>query len=160
MDEAKDAARARDLALKRLGVREYSAGELQAYLKRKGFLPEVIAPCVRALVEEGLVDDVRYARMVARHQTLRGKGPRYVQQKLQAKGVRLKGRELQEMIQEVAPGDPVAQAREIADRRYPGWREDRAIQSRAYQALLRRGFDFEVTRKALDPRSERVADAD
>jgi regulatory protein len=155
---AEQAARARELALKRLGTREYSRAELRTYLRGKGFGEEVIDACVERLGELGFVDDRRYARMLTRHQTLRGKGPRYVQQKLTQKGVRLEGDELAALIREVVPGDPAAQARQIVDRRYPGWREDRAVAGKAFQALVRRGFSFEVARRALDGRIELAGD--
>jgi hypothetical protein len=80
----------RQRALGRLGRRECSQKELIDYLHgRKGVDLVEAQAVVARLVTEGLVDDLRYARMMIRHQALRGKGPRAIAQVLKQKGVPL-----------------------------------------------------------------------
>lgn len=144
-----DKSRFRNLAVHRLGVREYSAAELQAYLKKKGADDRIAAEIVSDLARAGYVSDERYATMVVRHQALRGKGPRYIQSKLKQKGVSLDPDRIRSMAEESTGKSSLEAAREILERRYPSWRSDQKEANRAYQALLRRGFSFDVARSAV-----------
>lgn len=141
----------RTLAIARLGVREYGTEELIRYLQRKGYSEDEATSTVGDLAREGMLDDRRYARVIARAQAMRGKGPLYVRAKLQAKGVRMELREIQVIMAEVAPQSDLDSAQKIIERRYPRWKEDARQKQRAYQGLLRRGFTAEVARKCLTP---------
>ena len=79
---------ARDLALRRLTVREYSSVELMGYLRRKGVAEADAQTVVRELEEQGLIDADRYAAAIARSQIARGKGPMAVLDKLRRRGLR------------------------------------------------------------------------
>lgn len=152
MEPSEDRSRAaHELALARLTAREYSARELAAYLRRKGYGDEAEAT-VAKLAEEGRLDDRRYARLMTRHQFLRGKGPTYIQAKLRQKGVSAELGDIRRMIDEEGPeGGELQAARRIVERRYPRALAERDEAQRAYQALLRRGFTRDVARQAVKP---------
>jgi regulatory protein len=139
----------KDMALKRLDVREYSAGEMRSYLQRKGFSKEQAAQAVAELVEENLINDKRYARVVSRHQSTRGKGPMYIMAKLRTKGVSLDRREASAMYQDTASEDELTTARRVLETRYPRAHENQRELQRAYQGLVRRGFTSDVVRQCL-----------
>ncbi len=146
---------ARDLALNRLTVREYSAREMIAYLKRKGHSDKVARETVEALSQDKLIDDHRYARAVTRTQAIRDKGPGYILSKLRQKGVKIELSEVRTLYGESADHDELEMARRLVERRYPRAcatnievRDNREIQ-RAYAALMRRGFSSEIARKVL-----------
>ena len=140
---------ARSLALRRLGVREYSAHEMRSYLKRKGVESEEAARVVEELVGERMIDDHRYAGVVARAQSNRDQGPGKIMAKLRAKGVRAGLAEARALFNEHSSRDELSLARSILERRYPNAREDLREQRRAYAALIRRGFSGDVARRAL-----------
>jgi regulatory protein len=149
----------RQAALRRLNVREHSAAEITTYLVRKGFNEAEAREAVALLVEEGLISDERYKRAISRHHTMRGKGPRYIQSKLAEKGVRAELRDLKDLYAEQTPGGELQSARTIVENRYPeALTGEGALKlrerGRAFQALLRRGFSFEVARASLEPRKD------
>jgi SOS response regulatory protein OraA/RecX len=145
---------ARDLALKRLDVREYSASEMLTYLQRKGISKGEAQEVVGSLIEEQLISDQRYAKVVARHQSTRGKGPVYVLNKLRQKGVRMELSEVKNVLGEVSDKSDLERAREIPERRYPAFRSDHGVAGKAFQALLRRGFTSDVARRAIFEKPE------
>ncbi len=155
-EPATDAERkklALELALARLNAREYASGEMKAYLGRKGIPQEIVDETVSELQRQELIDDRRYARIVVRHQALRGKGSRYIQNKLREKGVLMETSEVSRLLQELSPRSELESAMEIVERRYPDFREGQKEANRAFQALIRRGFSFEVARKAVFSRT-------
>lgn len=154
--QEKDASAARDLAIRRLSVREYSAAEMRSYLKRKGFANPAIDEVVRELVEDQLISDERYSRVVTRHQAMRDKGPAYIMAKLRQKGVLVDMHRARELYRENL-GDEVAKVRSIAEKRYasaldPG--ADEATRNRAYQGLVRRGFSREAVARCLSRKGD------
>lgn len=140
---------ARDQALIRLNVREYSAGEMRAYLKRKGYESSEIDPVVNSFVEEGLISDERYSRIIARHSANRGKGPGYIQAKLRQKGVKLGSGEAKALFNELSSESEIDLARRILESRYPRASESFKEKQRAYQGLIRRGISHEVAQICL-----------
>ncbi len=130
-------------------MREHSRTELRAYLMRRELPEDVIDEILDDFVSRDYLSDERYAKALVREQSRRGKGPRWIQQKLSQKGVRKEAREITE-ISEAASGESLLeQAIAIVDRRYPGWCDDPKEAQRAYSALVRRGFSFDVARDAL-----------
>ncbi|MBI3542643.1 MAG: regulatory protein RecX [Deltaproteobacteria bacterium] len=138
-----------NLALRRLSAREYSAHELAAYLERKEISREDAAEVVAKLVADRLLDDDRYARMMVRYQAGRGKGAGYIRMKLKAKGVELSTVQTRALLGQVADKSELTTARELIERKYPDASKDRAAAAKAIQALMRRGFSYDIARKAL-----------
>jgi regulatory protein len=153
--KAIDAIEAETLAIHRLSVREYGSGEMRAYLKRKGASDADADAVVRDLIERKVIDDERYARVIARHQAHRDKGPAYVMMRLKQKGVHLSRSKVAEIFAEVLPDSTASElelARQVIERRYPGvagGSGDRKERAKAYAALARRGFSRDVIAQAL-----------
>jgi SOS response regulatory protein OraA/RecX len=140
------------LALRRISIREYGASELKSYLIRKGATPQQAEEVVSQLVADQRVDDRRYARVIARHQAFRDKGPAYVLAKLRQKGLKLSMSEVQSLYQESLPDtkdSELQMAQEVLERRYPHALESQSEKKRAYEGLLRRGFSRDVVSKCL-----------
>ena len=142
----------RTLALNRIAVREYASNELRTYLIRKGAATHEAEEIVRELVDDQRIDDRRYARVIARHQAFRDKGPAYILAKLRQKGVRLSLQEVQALYEETLPetyDSELAMAQRVIERRYPHAMSDRKEKHKAFNALLRRGFSRQVIQKCL-----------
>jgi regulatory protein len=142
----------KSLAMHRISVREYGAGELRSYLKRKGVPAAEAEQVVEDLIQRNLLDDVRYARVIARHHAFRSKGPDFVLMKLRQKGVSLTRQKVQEIFREVLPeaaGSELEMARRVIERKYPKSNVDQKEKSKAYGALARRGFSRDVIMKAF-----------
>ncbi|MDR3606119.1 MAG: regulatory protein RecX [Oligoflexia bacterium] len=144
------------LALHRLSVREYGSGEMRAYLRKKGASADESRRIVSDLLERGMISDERYARVIARHQAHRDKGPAYVMMKLRQKGVDIGRGTMAEIFQEVLPEAVASElelARRVAEKRYPsalGKNCDRKQKSKAIAALARRGFSHAVIAKIFE----------
>lgn len=81
--------RAREAALHLLAHRPRSRSELAGRLRRKDFPGHVVAACLDALEESGLVDDAAFARAFVRDRLrLKPKGRRALLSELRRKGVR------------------------------------------------------------------------
>ena len=140
---------ARNLALRRLGSREYSSGEMLQFLKRKGVDERVAAEVVQGLVESQLISDDRYAKMMTRYQAGRGKGPAYIRMKLHQKGIKAQMSTVKGLVGETTGETELDLAKRVVETRYPRALTDKDEAARAYQALVRRGFSFEVARAAI-----------
>lgn len=139
-------------ALRRLGIREYSRIEMKSYLEKKGFDAVEVDEVLAALVEKKFLDESRYARAVVRYQFGRGKGPSYIRARLKQKGVDLSTSEMKEILSEVGQKSELEMAREIVSRRYSKC-GDRAQAQKAIQALLRRGFSYDIARQAVSKKA-------
>jgi len=149
-EEIQNLADALHRAMVRLSIREYAAGEMGSYLRRKGFSKEIATAVVEDLVSRGEISDQRYSKVIARHHSMRDKGPMQILGKLRSKGVSLNLSEVRKIYGEVSDRNEVDQVRSILERRYPRANEEPALRQKAYQGLLRRGFSSDSIRKALD----------
>jgi regulatory protein len=152
--------KARKDALRLLGRRGYSCGQLVDRLKRKGHAESIAREVVDDLRADDWLDDEEYARAVARE--IRARGPastRLIIQKLRQR--RIDGDLARRVAEEaLADTDPVEEAIALAEKRLrtmgnvPATTATRRIAS----ALARRGFDMDTIRTALD--RVKIADAD
>ena len=140
---------ARQAALKRLAVREYSAVEMQAYLEKKGYSESEAQTAIKDLVVEGSLSDQRYIAAVTKTLALRGKGPLYIVNWLRQRGVTAQPDAIRAILAEYLNEDEVTSARKIIERRYPKLSRDPKERQRAFQALLRRGFSSTVAARVL-----------
>jgi regulatory protein len=141
--------KARQAALRRLDRRECSTGDISQALKRNGFTTEIIAETVQELVDQKLIDDQKYSRILVREQTLRGKGPNWIRMKLKTKGISAERKEVEALIEHAANTSELAVAQSVISKRYPLASSDPAIARKAIQTLLRRGFSYDVARQAI-----------
>ena len=140
---------ARQQALIRLNVREYAAGEMISYLKRKKYELAEIKQTVDRLVEEGLISDQRYSKIIARHSANRGKGPGYIQSKLRQKGIKMSSTEAKALFAEHSTESELELAKRILESRYPRAFENIKEKQRAYQGLIRRGISHETAQRCM-----------
>ncbi|MEW6056252.1 MAG: regulatory protein RecX [Bdellovibrionota bacterium] len=141
---------AQNLAYARLARREHSRLELYDYLKNKGVESSLARSLLDGFVEKGWINDERYAELLIRSEVRKGKGAHHIQRKLKAKGISLDLAEIKRLSGEEDIETEVTRAQEIVERRYSEVAQDVAARRRAYQALLRRGFSFEVARQAIE----------
>jgi regulatory protein len=144
--------KARALALRRLGARECSRLELEAYLRRKGVGQEEARALVGELEGRGWLSDERYARSFAREQALREQGPWSVARKLRAKGVSLEIAEARELCRITSGSDEKDRIEALLEKRYPRSGENPREARRALEGLIRRGFSRELVLDALRAR--------
>lgn len=138
-----------NLALRKLSRKERTSREIQVFLEDRGFASAIVEATLAKLLELRFLDDRRYAEAYVRLQGARGKGPAVIRSKLRQKGLVLTAEEIVRIVEEAQGRDDFARALEITERRYPGFREDRAVGKKAYEALVRRGFSFELARKVV-----------
>ncbi len=146
-----DRAKARDAALRLLGVRARSRWELCDRLRRRGFDPVLVEGVVAALESVGLVDDREFAKLWADERVrLRPVGPRRLTQELLSKRV---PREIvyelvRETYEEHRELDLARRALAKRARRPKSdqWKRERA---RMQTFLVRRGFSYETAAQVL-----------
>ncbi|MGI6705040.1 MAG: RecX family transcriptional regulator [Clostridia bacterium] len=133
-----------------LGYRSRSRKEVADYLERKGFSTEVIEKTLEKLESYRFVDDEDFARIWVRNRK-DGKlmGKRIISQELIHKGV---DREIiEDALKEITEEDELRKAIQLVQRTLPKYSK-LAKKEQAYktgQVLARKGFGWEVIRKAL-----------
>lgn len=148
---AEERRAARDAALRQLGVRERSAKEVERFLLRKGYEPEVVTQVVEELCRRDLVDDARFAKTwVTAHTGKRPHGPDRLAAALRVRGV---DREtVQEALESITPETELEMALQ-AGRRLTGGLErlhPREARRKLGAALRRRGFSWDSIGKVCD----------
>jgi regulatory protein len=142
-------------ALETLSRKERTSAELTASLAERGFSPEEVDVALGRLVEDGAIDDERFARRFAEDKReLRGWGPDRIREALAGRGL---DRELNEAA--VGAEEPAAQlerAIELLERRGAP-PEDEAGRARALAYLARRGYDSELAYEAVRGFGRRAA---
>lgn len=149
---------ARSVALNRLSAREYSAGEMKQYLRRRGLAADEAEKLVTTLCEEGWINDARYQRAMARVQLIRDKGPMAIMAKLRQKGVTLSLSEARKISDEESGKEELERVREILHKRWPQAAHDQAEARRAYGGLVRRGFSPSVVARAIREKGREIED--
>ncbi|HYV02908.1 MAG TPA: regulatory protein RecX [Actinomycetota bacterium] len=146
-EDRKPSGTAKDRALRLLGVRWRSVGELRRRLALAGFPPDEVEVALTELEMAGLVDDERFARELVRDQVgRRMSGSRAIRAALRQKDVPT-------AVAEAAlaeAGDDSDQARALARsraRRMSGLPPETAYR-RLYGLLVRRGHSPGIAREA------------
>lgn len=141
-----DTQRALDKALRALGMRAHSEKEIVDKLERAGFDERTIAEVMAKLTEYNFTNDEDFARQWTQTRAKRGLGPWRISQELRRKGIDTET--VTEAVAEIDEEEAFEQAQTLALRqlRRGG---DRA-RKRAYDAMIRRGYDFDMAREALD----------
>lgn len=126
---------------------------MKAYLEGKRVEPAVIDEVIAELERTQVLDDTRFAeRFTDDRRSLSGWGPERIELDLARRGV---PRELIEpALARRSREDELAAASQLLAERFPALEDDRA-RNRAWQLLVRRGFDSELAYDAV--RSHRHA---
>ena len=147
---ALQAADCYEAALTMLDQAAQTSGNLRAKLMRRGFVSPAADASVDRLMENGLVDDTRYAQRVAQAQLGKAVGAYAVRRKLQSR--RLPEDAIDAVMEDFDSEQQAQACRQAAEklwRKYAGLppREGRAKLS---QALARRGFGWEAIHSAVE----------
>jgi regulatory protein len=141
-------------AYRYLNPRERTQAEMRAHLQRAGIDDRDVERAITALVEEGHLDDARYARLfVQDKRELDEWGSERIRRVLLGRGVD------RELIEEaLAEHDGVsghdsagelARALLLLRRRFPAPARDRRERDRALGFLLRKGYETELALEAI-----------
>jgi regulatory protein len=87
LDAQQTAQQIRRAAMDLLARREHSFDELVTKLARRFSLLEAIEQQVQRLADEGLQSDERFVESFVNERKMRGKGPRFIRQELNQKGI-------------------------------------------------------------------------
>jgi regulatory protein len=150
--------RALERALKSIGARERTEAEVDAFLRRRGYEANVVSDVIRALREDGLVDDAGYARRFAEDRRLLDRwGSERIARDLERRGI---DRELVEQaLAGHEPEDELALAVELLDRRFPMPFAGDRDRDKAWRMLVRRGYEPEVAYSAVRRHEQGFRDA-
>jgi regulatory protein len=151
-NDAKAYKEARDFALRHLGRRECSTQSLRRRIVQHGTSSDVADVIVEDLAKISYVDDERFSKMLIRQQVSQLKGPRFIRQKLREQGINLSAAQVTAISSEVTDTTEVETARNLVERKYPKAWDDKKIAARASQALLRRGFSYDIISAVLRSR--------
>jgi regulatory protein len=141
-------------ALGLLTRREHSGRELARKLTARGIDPEQAQAAVDRLAEAGWQDDARFAEMLVRSRAGGGYGPLRIRAELGTHGL---DRDAVAIAMDTFDGDWALNARDLVQRRFGTHvHDDRALQRKAGDFLVRRGFSAEQIRAAtrFDPDDE------
>lgn len=146
----------RGYALQLLKKRLRSAWELDQALLRRGVEAEERTKVITELTEAGLIDDQRFAKAwVHDRDRFAPRGAYLLRQELLKKGIdkEIIRQVLQDRLEdEEEPIDELAQARELAERRFALYRglPEETQKRRVMAFLLRRGFSLDTVRRILN----------
>lgn len=143
----------RNLVYRYLSIRNRSEKEIRDYLARRKALPEIIEHIVDLLKKQKFLDDESFVRSwVAQRARFKPKGKHLLKIELQQKGIT---KELIEKIlaekNEELP-DELTQAKNLIARRMDKLQGQsrQEIYSKVGSFLARRGFSWEIIKKAID----------
>jgi regulatory protein len=121
--------------------------ELKTYLEGKRVEPDAIDEVVAELSESGILDDARYAqRFTEDRRELMGWGPERIEQDLSRRGI--PADLIESALAARTREDELAAARGVLAERYESLEDDRT-RNRAWQLLVRRGYDSELAYDAV-----------
>lgn len=147
---ARQAKPAYEAALNLLTARDMTAHDLQAALRRRGYLQPVAEAVCQRLIENRLIDDSRYAQRYVELRQDAAVGRYAMKRKLRAKGIDENTAE--EALEALDDESQLEAAKALAarlSRRYVG-EEHYARRSKLSQALARRGFSWDIVKEAVE----------
>ena len=139
-----------DRAVGYLAARARSRRELESRLLRCGYRPATVEMVLYKLQRENLLDDADFARQWVEARSGRTLGKRRIAQELQRKGVsRAQTEAALSAVDEEAEAEACRRAAEKLASRY-GREELRQAVQKLTQALVRRGFGWDESRRAAE----------
>ena len=120
--------------------------QLQDYLKRKGFSPEVVDVVVEKLKDYGYINDARYAQLYT-EQNGKSKGSRRIKQELLAKGV---DRQDAETYSQLDHEDMLQSATLLAQKYMKNKPSDTPTLVKLQRYLAYRGYDFDIINSIIN----------
>jgi regulatory protein len=143
-----EAERAIDLAYKAVARRDLTVEELRTRLERKHVPPEAIAEAVAELEETGFLDDARYARQFAEDKReLEQWGRDRIARDLRRRGIA--PQLIDAAISTHSRDSELRTAFLLLGQRFPQAPRDDRERDRAWQMLVRRGYEPELAYDAI-----------
>ena len=137
-------------AYRYLNQRERTQSEMRAHLERKGIGSRDVERSIGVLVEQGQLDDSRFARLfVQDRRELDEWGGDRIRQVLRSRGVDPDVVEEALAGHEQDSGSEIDRALALLRRRFPSPPRDRRERDRALGVLLRKGFEPELALDAI-----------
>jgi len=133
-------SRAKTRAMRILGSRQLSSGDIERRLTDKGESAEIARETVAWLEDIGALDDKEYAAAIARHYQSKGYGLAHIKNELYKRGIRRE--EWDEAISALDEADADEAAFRFLDKKLVGSHDKNDVR-RATDALCRRGFRYE-----------------
>jgi regulatory protein len=136
------------IALKYLNRRDRTVHEVRVRLERSAVDARVAGEVITGLVDQGVLDDARFARLFAEDKrTLESWGSDRIERSLLARGI---SRELvRAAVGDASEQSELDRALALLRRRFPDATQNRRDRDRALGVLLRKGYDPELALDAL-----------
>ena len=142
-------------AYRYLNQRERTQAEMRAHLEGKGIGSRDVERSIVALVEQGQLDDTRFARLfVEDKRELDDWGSDRIRQALTSRGVDPDAVEEALAEHEQVAGSELDRALALLRRRFPSPPRDRRERDRALGVLLRKGFEPDLALDAIGAHSK------
>lgn len=132
-------------ALALLVRREHSRKELARKLAVRGIDRDEAQAAVDRMTAEGWQSNDRFAEQLVRSRANNGQGPLRIRAELSTHGL---DRDAVAAAFDAYDGDWTDNARDLVRRRFPGALDDRMLQRKAAEFLVRRGFTGDQVRAA------------
>ena len=143
-----ESERAIDLAYKAVARRDLTVAELRARLERKHVAPEAIDDAVEELESTGFLDDARYAIQFAEDKReLERWGTDRIARDLRRRGI--EPQLIDAAVSNHSRDSELRTALLLLEQRYPAAPRDDRERDRAWQMLVRRGYNPELAYDAI-----------
>lgn len=139
-----------DRAVSCLAVRARSKKEIESKLLQSGYLPNTIEMVIYKLSKEGLLDDEAFARQWVQVRTQRSQGKGKIAQELYRKGIEKDTAET--ALDSLEEDQQLQSAKAVCEKwrtRHPN-DDPKAMTQKLMQALVRRGFGWDIVKKAVN----------
>ncbi|HEX5323357.1 MAG TPA: regulatory protein RecX [Capsulimonadaceae bacterium] len=149
---AEEVRRATEAALRLLEVRPRAKKELETRLRQKGYEDQIISEAMVALTRWNLIDDAQFAaQWVESRCRSRPGGVRKLRTELFQKGIAKE--QIEAAVGAISEGDELGLARQALAKKLRPLPADKDARREEYRRLAgflqRRGFNWEITKKAL-----------
>ena len=148
MDDEARLQAALEVAYRQLGRRDRTVAELRWYLRRRELDQAAIEGAIAVLIEQGYLDDARYAQRFAEdRRTLDGWGTERIARRLEEAGV--SPEHIADAVAAQGSDDELTAALTLLRRRLTGPPADDRSRERALGLLVRRGYELELAYDAV-----------
>jgi regulatory protein len=137
-----------ELAYRYLNRRDRTVSEMRRHLARQAIEAEAIDSAVQTLIQQGYLDDARFARVFAQDKReLEQWGRDRIERTLRDRGI--DAELVQETLGATAQEPELDRALGLLRRRFPSPPYDRRERDRALGVLVRKGYDSDLALDAL-----------